>query len=484
MRTPTHAAIAALSLTALLGTACSDAAPRGPARRVILITCDTLRADRLGCYGYGRPTSPRIDALARESTLFTNAWSASSLTGPSLSSLHTGRYPDEVGASPTNRDLMPREAVTLAEKARDAGIATAAFVSNGVLRRAPAQQGDIGLQQGFQVYDDVMTDREINRDLLERTADDCTDATLKWVAKRSADEPFFLWVHYQDPHGPYTPPAEHLSLFERDHAGQKPLPASADHGGRDRIPKYQLLGNERRPGPYEDRYDAEIHFFDQHLGRLIDGLVARGLYEDSLIVFTADHGESLGDHGWWFCHGENLHRELVRVPLLVRYPKGVRERAAPPLNGAARVDQLACHLDLWPTVLEALGLEPVPNRGTSLFSETLPEGRVAAQFLARLQTPARRLGVTDGRWHVILRGPEAARLYDLEADPGELRNLAAERPEVLNDLHLRYTQHMESDPRPWLRPAVREMDERARRGLEALGYTDGDDGHDDGDGDD
>ena len=133
-----------VSFGLLLFQGCGSGRPRppdGPAKRVILITCDTLRADHLGCYGYARPTTPRLDALAGESVLFENAWSAAPLTGPSISSLLTGRVPDEVGATRTNRELMPGSVTTLAEVLRDAGYATAAVVSNGVLRRPPAEQG-------------------------------------------------------------------------------------------------------------------------------------------------------------------------------------------------------------------------------------------------------------------------------------------------------------------------------------------------------
>jgi arylsulfatase len=467
-------ALAALALLA----ACGPRPPAGPAKRVILITCDTLRADHLGCYGYGRPTSPNLDALAAEATVFDDAWSSAPLTGPSLSALLTGRIPDEVGVT-NNRELMPSEVVTLAEVARDAGVATAAFVSNGVLRRPAASQGDLGVAQGFQQFDDRMTGKELNRGLMERAADATTDAVLSWLATRAADEPFLLWVHYQDPHGPYTPPPEHLAPFRRDHAGEPELPAGSTNSGQGQIPRYQQFGTERRAGQYTDRYDGEIRFFDAQLGRLIAGLQARGLYEDALIVFTADHGESLGEHGYWFCHGEHAHSELVRVPLLVRWPAALRQPGArTPLRGATHVAELVQHLDLAPTVLEALGLPRGAGRGASLLGESLPPGRVAPQFRGPLRTGGRTLAVTDGRWRVLLVGQEPPKLYDLAADPGEVRDVAAQNPAALQDLHARYTAFMAADARPWAQPAQREMDDAARRALEGLGYTDGEgDGH-------
>ncbi len=472
-----HRTSAGLLLVAGCLVGCSPPAPTGPARHVILITCDTLRADHLGCYGYGRPTSPHIDRLAAESVVFENAWSAAPSTGPSLSSLLTGRFPDEVGATPTNDELMPEEVVTLAEVARDAGLRTAAFVSNGVLRRPPASYGDIGVQQGFQTFDDEMNSRETHRNLPERTADECTDAVLRWLGERSADEPFFLWVHYQDPHGPYTPPEADLALFARDASGEAPLQVGTNHSCRGQIPAYQRIGDERRPGPYVDRYDAEIRFFDAQLGRLLDGLRQRGLDDGALIAFTADHGESLGEHGCWFGHGESVQRELVRVPLLVRYPQALRTGPKAAQKGAQRVDRLVMHLDLFPTFVEALGLNAAKGRGTSLLAAEVPVDRVAPQFLGPLRNPKRRLGVTDGRWRAVLIAEDAPQLFDLSQDPGENHDLAAQNQDVLVDLQARYTTFMASDMRPRSKAVRVARDSGQRADIEKLGYTEGGDGH-------
>lgn len=464
-----------LALLALALGACGDSAPSGPARRVILITCDTLRADRLGFGGNPRPVSPNLDALAAESVVFDNAWSAAPLTGPALSSLLCGRFPDEIGAGPTNREVIPEDVVSIAEVARDAGIATAAFVSNGVLRRPPVSEGIVGVQQGFDLYDDDMNSKEKNRNLLERTADACTDAVVKWLGGRKREDPFFLWVHYQDPHGPYVPPPEHLAPFERPAAGRT-LPVGTNNSGLGQIPKYQHLDGLTASRPYEDRYDAEIHYFDQHVGRLIAELRRLDMLEDALLVFTADHGESLGEHDYWFCHGEHVNRELVHVPLFVRYPRTLRDSPKPPQGGARRVSGLVGHIDFWPTVVEALGLEAARNRGTSLLGPAVPEGRVMPQFLGPIQNPNRRLAVTDGRWRAILVKSDPPVLFDLAADPGETRDLAGANPAVLEDLQARYTRFMQADPRPWSKTVRPNLDPATQRGLNDLGYTDGD-GH-------
>jgi len=440
---------------------------------VILITCDTLRADRLGFGGYERPVSPNLDALADESTVFSDAWSAAPLTVPSISALLTGRFPDEIGAGPTNRDIMPAEVLSIAEVARDAGFATAAFVSNGVFRRQSKSAVDFGVQQGFDHYDDEMNSKEANRNLLERTADACTDAVVSWLGSKDAAGPFFLWVHYQDPHGPYTPPAEHLALFERPTVQEPALPLGETHSGLGQIPKYQRIEGLATPQPYLDRHDAEIHFFDAELGRLVAELRRRDMLEDSLLVFTSDHGEHLGDHDYWFCHGETLHRELLHVPFLVRYPKAMRESAAPPQKGARRVENLVGHIDVWPTFVEALGLDAPKNRGVSLLAESVPAGRVMPQFLGTLTNPNRHLAVTDGRWRVVLVKSDPPRLFDLSVDPGETRDVATEHARVLPELHARYTRFMELDERPWAKSFRPPVDATMQQGLEDLGYAGG-----------
>jgi arylsulfatase A-like enzyme len=444
---------------------------------VILITCDTLRVDHVGCYGYARPTTPQLDALARESLLFENAWSAAPLTGPSLSSLLSGRMPDETGVTRNNRELMPESVTTLAEVVRDAGYATAAVVSNGMLRRAPAEQGNFGVQQGFASYDDEMPSMEANRPVLERTAGACTDAALRWLdSKEAGGGRFFLWVHYQDPHGPYTPPEEHMAPFRGDHAAEPELALSKDQYGKGGIPRYQFVNGEKRRGDYVDRYDGEIHYFDAELGRLVAGLRAKGWWDDALVVFTADHGEYLGEHGFWFCHGEELWRELLRVPLLVKPPRASKTRGLDPEHKSLRVRELAAHVDVWPTVLAALDVDGPKNRGVSLCDLPLPAGRVVPQFLGPTRAPDRFLGFTDGRWRVVSPDPSTNWLFDLETDPSEQHDVANDHPDVVMSLGKRYVEFMSREKGPVLRAVLRKIDKESLRGMQGLGYTDGGDG--------
>jgi arylsulfatase A-like enzyme len=463
--------VALLACAALLGLAACGRGPEPRARRIVLITCDTLRADRLGTYGYERPTSPSLDAFAKECVVFDECTSASSITGPSLSSLMTGLLPDELGAS-SNGFQMPAEAVTVAELARGAGWATAGVVSNYVLKRFP-ELGEAGLHQGFEHWDDEMHVPEKNRpDLFERTAPDTARAAIAWLEGRRAAgaDRFFLWVHFQDPHGPYVPPAEIAERFDRPHGDDVLLPVGRGRFGLGEIPGYQVLGDadhpERRPGVYRDRYDAEVRTFDDALGALVGWLRGAGWLDDALVVITADHGEALGEHGYWFCHGETLYRELVRVPLLVRYPAGAPRPAGP------RVATGVAHLDLWPTLLEALGVAPRPNRGTSLFNAELPAGRAFVSMIHAPEENLRWTAVYDGRHRMLFPpGSRRPQLFDDALDPGEERNLVDVQPGVALRLVSRHREIL-SGMRPALRPVPIDFRNPERmRALADIGYA-------------
>jgi arylsulfatase len=465
----------AAGLLALAG-ACGG--PPGPARSVVLITCDTLRADRLGVYGYARPTSPRLDALARQGVVFDAAYASAPWTRPALSSLMTGRYPEEVGAAPGNLRRMPAEVETLAERLRSGGLATAAVVSNGLIRRPPPGAGDVDLAQGFQTYDDTMTAREANRDMPERGARETTEAALAWLERHEAGGggPFLLWVHYQDPHGPYTPPPAVAGRFERPPADDEPLLAvGRSMRGDGQIPFYQLLpgpsGIERRPGVYRDRYDAEIAFFDAQLGRLLDGLAQRPWWPDALVVFSADHGESLGERDWWFCHGEHVGVEAVRVPLVVRYPRGVAGPPAREVDGVRRVEALVGHVDLWPTVLATLGLPSRGSRGVALLGQAPPPERVLAQSFLPHERERSEWGVTDGRWRLVWGTDGGRRLYDHASDPLELVDVADRHPELVAQLEARHEAALRAGAGAVHTGSEVELDAGTLEALRELGYV-------------
>jgi arylsulfatase len=455
----------AVGSTLAWGLAACGAGAESAPQAVVLITCDTLRADHLGCYGHARNTSPSLDALARESVVYESAWSTVPVTGPALSALMTGRMPEELGLQ-SNRTLLAGTATTLAERARAAGFETAAVVSNWVLRRRD-EVPEAGLAQGFEHYDDHMEVPERSRpDLRERFAPETTDAALAWLDARRGEHPFFLWVHYQDPHGPYTPPDELLAEFAPEPRGEAALEPGHDETGRGALPAYQVIDAERRPEVYRARYEAEIRLFDRELGRLLDGLRARGVLERALLVFTADHGESLGEHGYYFSHGQHLHRELLHVPLLVRPPGSARagERVRTPVS----------HLDLHPTLLAGLGLEPGPTRGLDLLGAALPPERIVPHNLRGAWS------VTDAR-HRLLVSKEGRQLFDVLADPREEHDLFAREPARARTLAETYQAMVHSVPLLRLSAVRPDLGARERAELEALGYVGEDDPEDDAD---
>jgi len=454
-----------LLLPALAGAllpACGEG-DRACAERVVLVTCDTLRRDKLGVYGCERPTTPSLDAFAKECVVFDRAWSSAPLTSPALCTLMTGRLPDELGMS-SNKVLLPAEATTIAEIVSAAGIQTHAIVSNWVLRE---REGADGVEQGFQTYDARFDAVESNRpNVHERRATSTTDAAIAWLEREARDR-FFLWVHYQDPHGPYTPPA---AFVDDAPLGDEPeLPLGEKQVGHGELPEYQAIGAERRPGFYRARYEAEVRYFDHELGRLLAALERSGRLADTLVAFTADHGESLGEHDYWFSHGQTVYSELVRVPLLVRYPAGAPRPATTERGGYARSGELVSHYDLFPTVLAALGLRARPSHGTSLLDQRFPADRVVPSHLRSPGASGRWESLTDGRHQLVIH-PRGAELYDLETDPDGARDLAAERPELVLSLKERAERMTGHLPPVGAKALEEELTDEERAVLKKLGY--------------
>jgi arylsulfatase len=463
LREPCGAAIAALCASALLCTMACAEASRDPVRAVILISCDTLRADHLGMYGYERDVSPNLDAFARRSVVFERAYATAPHTNPALSSLFTSRMPDELGVAGGNRTLMPASVTTLAEILGAAEIKSAAIVSNWALRRPDKSLGDVGIAQGFGHFDDRMGDTAgLREGHFERAADATTDAAIAWLEQnQKLPGRYFLWVHYEDPHGPYTPPERYRGIFESQGPGGLLPRLGETQQGYGQIPHYQILDGERRPNFYRDRYDEEIRFFDHEVGRLLDWLAAHEVFAESLVVFTSDHGESLGEHNYWFTHEANLYDEEVRVPFVIRYPEQMPRPSAKSLVG---------HLDFLPSVLDAFGLPQVPARGISLIANEIPGERIFPHSLHKPDSPLRWFGVTDDRYRLVIpsSGPE---LYDIREDPGEQHNLASRENKRVKAMIERYREFMAAVP---VLPALDEvelpLDDEARRALEALGY--------------
>src|SRR6266699_892851 len=263
----------------LLLAACG---PRGPRPSVVLITVDTLRADRLGCYGYARRTSPHIDRLAAAGALFERAFTTLPRTTQSVASIVTGQYPKSHGARGLFSSLSPAN-LTLAEIFKQEGYDTGAFVSNLFLKAG------MGFEQGFDLYDNPQARWDGD------SAGPVSAAGLDWLKSRPQGRPYFLWVHYLDPHWTYRPAPPYDRIFDPDFAEPFTLYEDLDAG---RLTKGQVIFENRLPRRQVEHvtalYDGEIAQVDAALGPLLDFLARPGA-APPLVVFTADHGESLGE---------------------------------------------------------------------------------------------------------------------------------------------------------------------------------------------
>jgi len=443
---PRHARDALVLGVALLAFACAPApepaAPTPPPSIVIYLT-DTLRADRLGAYGCDCGTSPRFDAFAREAVVFDDAWAVAPWTRPALGSLFTGIYPP--AAEGFDRGL-PKELATLAEILKDAGYRTGAVVANHLVNERT------GFSQGFDDWNGG------DPELYGISAAEVVRRGLRFV-EAAQPAPFFLFLHTLEPHEPYEPSAEAYRLFG---------------AGEVRRPSKPLLKRARvdhRTRRYlEGLYAGEIWDNDRAFGALLDGLRTQRALDSSFVIFTADHGEELWDHGARG-HGRRLYQELLRVPLAVRLPGGSR--------GGAREASPFGQIDLLPTLAGVLGLRAPATDGHDLSPRWL--GRQATPPAVELLSQTRfakadKQAIRHGPWKLIVsRDASASRskrgsveLYDLVKDPRETRNLADTRTDIVARLESRLVSRglaRSADP-----PAARELPEEDREALRALGY--------------
>jgi arylsulfatase A-like enzyme len=404
---------------------------RETAPDVILVTVDTLRADHLSSYGHARNTSPSIDALAADGILFENAFTTVPRTTPALASLMTGDYPRKHGLM-TLLDALSSEKRTLAEVLSEQGYATAAFVTPNVHRRS-------GLWQGFDVFDD-----RVDSDDPSARAEQMAARALRWLDEQRGGR-LFLWLHLWDPHFRYDAPAPHDEAFDPQPGKQLSLYRRIDRGEL-RLGEVYFENDltTEEVARVVARYDGEIRYADGVIGRFLDGLRDLSLYAPALVVFTADHGESLGEHGYYFEHGAYLYDSSLRIPLILKLPLARR--------AGTRITDPAMIFDVTPTVLSSLSLEErLGSPGRDLLSasgsgEVLGETRfheTGHRFFA--QNPRRQLDGPAGHWKSaregnwkLIRIPtpdgDIHELYDLEEDPGETRNLFREDDPVARDL--------------------------------------------------
>jgi choline-sulfatase len=438
------------SQAAMVAPAAFRPTPNQRPRNVIVYLVDALRADHLGCYGYGRPVSPRVDAFAREAVLFRHTVAQSSWTRPATTTLLTGLLPRTHGVN-GRRDVLAERAVTLAERLREQGYRTAGFVTNGNVARS------FGLGQGFDTYELLPQKHS--------AATDVNAAAADWLQTRwQRDAPFFLYLHTVEPHAPYTPP---LPFRQRFAPGVRDEDLTRMNVLK-RLEEGRIAATPELRRNLLDLYDSEIAANDAAFGELLDLLGRRGILEDTVIVFVSDHGEEFLEHGGWE-HGRTLHAEMLDVPLIVRVPG---------MKSGKVVQRQAQQVDVVPTILELLGLPVAAGvDGRSLapwISGDGPAGEDRAETAAFSwldQHGLRSAAVTTPDWRLIEdRLPTPGRaLYDRQADPGEHRDLTAER--AVRAGYLRARLRTEERLRKGrLRAGESTPDSELRKQLEALGY--------------
>jgi arylsulfatase len=466
------AAGAALVLLAAVNAAAWWSFDRGPRPRlnVLLITIDTLRADHLGAYGYARPTSPNIDRLAREGVLFGHAKAQWPKTGPSFASMLSSTYGHTNGLIRTTPQRMPDRFLLLAELLKAGRYDTSAAVANVSLARL------FNFDQGFDRYVEIWNegkDERLRTELVTRHG-------LDLLERASRRRPFFLWLHYLDPHARYEPPPRFHEMFvgDRHYDPTRRAPLNddieEDIGG---IPARANLGTEDRIAYYVAQYDAEIRYVDEQVGLLLKNLEERGLAGETLVVLTADHGESLGDHNYYFEHGRLPYEDCVRVPLILR---------GPGTGAPGRVVRSPVELiDVLPTLLDLAGLPPAPGaEGKSLrrllegdrvggarWAYAFAESGYAKDYQRSITTERYKLiWVPDREDRRIMRGRDLE-LYDLGADPGETRNLVDERPAVAILLQARLRRWIKAGGAAAGAPPAVSLDSKTEEQLRSLGYV-------------
>jgi choline-sulfatase len=396
----------------------------GPKRpNVLLITVDTTRADFLGCYGRASARTPNMDRLAREGAIFERCISAAPTTGPSHASIFTADYPYVHGVRRNASYPLVDANLTLTEVLKQAGYRAQATIANFVLNR------QFGFSQGFDVYHDVSSGAPGEPERSERKGDEvCNDALN--LLRASTGEPFFLWVHFFDPHAPYE---------------------------------------TKRPPPYTvaEAYEDEIAFMDEQIGRLLTGLQTLGVGSRTLVVLVGDHGEGLNDHGE-SQHGHFLYQTTLHVPLLMRCPGKI--------PAGRSIPEVVRTIDIAPTVLAVLGLPALDKvQGVSL--RPLLEGSTAPELRAYSETlePYAQFGLsrlrslTTNEWKYIL-APQPE-LYRPQTDPAEARSLLKEEPEVAARLRQELKDIIAQSPQAVHGAAARPLSDAERARLESLGYA-------------
>lgn len=430
MRIPKRSCLILLGLAFLSAfvSTCGSKPSRPPIQGILLVSLDTCRADYLGCYGYPDPITPHIDRIASEGIRFSEAVSPVPLTLPSHCTLLTGTIPPYHGVHDNLNYRLGPSNVSLAEILAETGFRTGAVIGSTVL------DSEYGLNQGFDMYQEQFDQSIKGMDYAQRRGDEVSRYAIDWLGKLEGETPFFLFVHYYDPHYEYDPPEPFRSQYK------------------------------------QNPYAGEIAFTDHCLGRVLDELKRLGRYDSTLIIITADHGESLGEHGEQG-HGYFIYQSTQRVPFIVRLPGGSR--------GGTVIDRRVALADIAPTVLGLLDIDiPGSMQGIDLSaglenSKTIPADR---DIYVESLTPTKYacgplFGIVQGPWKYIqTTRPE---LYRLDTDPAETENLIENQPIIARELQQRLKTILETEGRFGQTDSEYVPDPVMISRLESLGYVAG-----------
>ena len=373
---------------------------------IILITIDALRPDHLGCYGYKRNTSPNIDKLAREGVVFKEVISQAPWTPPSISSIITSTYPSTHGVVDFGQNLNPGLKV-LPSILKENFYCLALISGRGRLAEFHFPE----LERDFDFF------YPFNQNYIQ--AEEVTENAVEWL-RVNKKKRFFLWLYYLDPHTPYSPPFPYNELFINDEfisSNNKKVPIADEsndlYDGYGVIPRITLQQDITDIGYYISQYDGEIRYVDDQIGRLLKELKELNLYDNTLIVIISDHGESLGEHNYYFVHGESLYDELLKVPLIFK-PKDITQKAY--------IDNQVQSIDVAPTILDFIEVRiPETFEGKSLLS-LIQKGEHDCQYaFSELEG---QVSVRTKGWKLIYDYiDDRYELYNLKEDPNEFKNL-------------------------------------------------------------
>lgn len=469
------AVVLGILLVAVLGSLILLRRPLSPRPNVLLITMDSLRPDHLGCYDYARANTPNIDALAQDGVIFMEAIAQATFTHISVPSMITGKYPTFTRVKSPAAHLDSSH-ITLAEVLQEQGYFTYGIVANW----------NESFNQGFeQIHSD-------SQHTLRKT-ELCLEAL-----DQLDDHPFFIWLYYWDPHAPYAPPAEFMRVYEAHYTWEdgksysRPSRVEKNENLRDpsgfyggtprvlvRINEGKIVLTQAEREHLINLYDAEITFVDSNIKEVLDKIKELGLWENTMVVLNADHGEAFGEHGRYY-HGRTIYEEQVRVPLIIKPPQSLATGKA--IHGPVR------NLDIMPTILDYCDIQtPAEIQGQSLrpfiingHSPNLPTCLETFGYPKGKSSIFQLIGYRQGEYKLIFDlVADRTELYHLYQDPGETNDLLAEgeaplslkereaelRADLLKSLNIKRLAGLKLTFR-----SMDKMDRNARQRLRALGY--------------